>query len=131
MAPRPAPTIKWHDMNATILRKQKETMDTSVKSKIMTSPQPHPSSINADDSNTGLSGNGCFDSLDQPLPDLTGVEGRAFIVTLHIDLQVPALLDVLADKSTHHTSRKGVCIAACHPRNGTNGSRMGEVVAFE
>jgi hypothetical protein len=38
---------------------------------------------------------------------LTGVEGRAFVVTPHIDLQAPALLDVLADKSTHHTSRKG------------------------
>jgi hypothetical protein len=80
-------------MNATILGKKSNSNSKTT--------QPTPvdaSSIHTVESAVGE--NDGFDCLNQPPPNLVGVEGKTFEVAQHIDLERPALLDVLADKQT-------------------------------
>jgi hypothetical protein len=81
-------------MDDTILGKRKD------KSGIITKPSPPPltSAVSAMDSTKATESDG-LEHLDQPPPNLTGIDGTAFTVASLVDLQSPLLLDVLSDKA--------------------------------
>jgi len=63
-------------------------------------PLPQPASTAAEecvDMNSQSETDG-LEFLDQPPPDLTGVDGTVFAVATDIDIRSPLLLDILADK---------------------------------
>jgi hypothetical protein len=89
--PKPAPVVKWRDMNTTILGKRKRNPSDSqdvAQSATRGDPNIQPMSLETD----GLG------DLDQPPPNLTGVDGTRFTIASQVDIQSPVLLDILSDK---------------------------------
>jgi len=88
-APKPAPTVKWRDMNDTILGK--------CKDHAVTHPPPPPQPAVSEENSSQVEMDG-FEYLDELTPDLTGIDGTAFTVAALIDIGKPILLDILSDK---------------------------------
>jgi len=83
--------VKWRDMNETVLGKHKAT----------TSERPEPSHLSPSALGDKPSENNQLDGLeelDQPAPDLHGIEGAIFSPAKFINIRSPMLLDVLSDK---------------------------------
>ena len=111
-APRPAPIVKWRNMESTIHGKQKNPEKTPQQ------PPPVPLSgtehieplpaiaTSHPDSDTKIPG---FECLSQSPPDLTGIENQVFTAGQQINLRSTSLLDVLSETgSTQAAARKTV-----------------------
>ena len=67
--------------------------------------------------------------LDQPPPDLTGIDGTVFAVATDMDIQSPLLLDILVDKPQASQQKRNVLRhpqpppprSCSHTKNGANG----------
>jgi hypothetical protein len=87
-APKPAPMVKWRDMSTTIMGEPTENA---------TVPPPPPCAAGTPPAAPGE--NTLSDGiLDQPPPDLTGINGAGFNIATEIDLECHVLLDILSDK---------------------------------
>ena len=93
LAPWPFPPL----CRLSGLSKDKSKSSTALKPP----PLPQPLALTAAeeyvDMNSQSETNG-LEFLDQPPPDLTGVDGTIFAVATDIDIRSPLLLDILADK---------------------------------
>ena len=95
-------------MDNTILGKCKDKSESSTALK--PPPLPQPASTAAEgcvDMNSQSKTDG-LEFLDQPPPDLTGVDGTVFAVATDIDIRSPLLLDILADKPQASQQKRNV-----------------------
>jgi hypothetical protein len=103
-APKPAPTVKWRDMDATIRHEGNKSAPKPTTKPVTKPPQPRgqngASTTNSDtlDISADTESDG-FEHLNRPPPDLTGLDGRTFTVTKDINLSSPVLLNILGDKA--------------------------------
>ena len=59
--------------------------------------------------------------LDQPPPDLTGVDGTVFAAATDIDIRSPLLLHILADKPQASQQKRKKLQSYQRSQNGANG----------
>jgi hypothetical protein len=103
-------------------------------------PLPQPASTAAEEcvDMNSQSEMDVLEFLDQPPPDLTGVDGTIFAVATDIDIRSPLLLDILADKPQASFSVEKECplsSSASPPRScshtkGVRMERMVDILAY-